>query len=306
MKVCFIGLGKSGAAAAFTLQISGLAREIALVDADVNLASREAARLMHGSSLTACRKIYGGGKEMIDGADIVIITNDVLQRVNPKLADTVNAGTVVFREVIDDIRKSRLPQNAILIVAANPVDIMTQIAVDARILPPDQVIGTGTLLDTVRFRSLIAEYFSVDPMSVSALILGEHGGCIVPVWSSVSINGVPIESFPSYNEKKLKDMFKSAAKTWHGMITLKNDDGWAFGLAICELVAAVAMDKRKVMPISTLQNGAFGIKGICLSLPTVVGRSGVQGVIEIKLRQNERKLLRKSEEMLRTKLAQLN
>ena len=302
MKVCFIGVCRSGSAAAFTLQISGLAREIALVDRDADLAHKEALRLMHGASLTTCRKIYGGGKEMIDGADLIVVTDEIHRSAGDEVGDRIES----FKEILDSIRKARLPQSALLIAAANPIDILTQTAADARILPPDQIMGTGTFLDTIRFRSLIAEYFSIDPTSVSALVLGEHGGCIVPVWSSAAINGVPIDSFPSYNIKKLKDIFNSAERCWQDMAASKDDDGWVFGLAVREIIAAIAMDKQCVIPVSALQHGAFGIKGLCLSLPTIVGRNGVQGVIEIKLNDEEMKSLKKSEEILRAKLAQIS
>lgn len=302
MKVCFIGVGRSGSAAAFTLQISGLAREIALVDRDADLAYKEALRLMHGASLTFCRKVYGGGREMIDGADIIAITHDIHRSASAEVGDRIES----FKEVLDDIRKARLPQSAVLIVAANPIDILTQIAVEARILPPDQVMGLGTFLDTIWFRSLIAEHFSVDPSSVNALVLGEHGDFIVPVWSSAAINGVPIDSFPSYNIKKLKDIFKSAVKHWQDISASKDDDGWVFSLAVRELAASIVMDKQCVIPVSALQHGAFGINGLCLSLPTIVGRNGVQGVIEIKLNNEEIKSLKKCEETLRAKLAQIS
>ncbi len=306
MKVCFIGSGRAGATTAFSLQMSGLVREIALVDAKTDLAQGEAMDLRHGASLAANQKIYGGGKEMIDGSDIVVITAGIRRSADQSRLDIVNANAALFRNILDDIRKARLPQSAVLIVVTNPVDIMTQIATESRIMPQDQVIGLGTLLDTVRFRSLIAEYFSVDPTDVNALVLGEHGDSMVPIWSSATINGVPIDSFTNYDIKKLDEIFNAAVKSGADVITLKGGANWAVGLAIRKLVEAIAMDKRSVMPVSTFQQGALGIKGVCISLPTIIGRSGVQGIVEIKITEDEKKALKRSEEVLREKLSHLS
>lgn len=305
MKVSIIGGGgRVGSTAAFALQVGGLVREIAIVDASQDLAKGESLDLRHGASLVASQKIFGGGTELLDGSDIIVITAGLRRKPDESRLELMNRNAGLFCGVLEDIRRADLPDGAMLLVVTNPVDLITQLAVESRIVPPERVIGLGTLVDTTRFRSLLAEHFGVDPTEVSALVLGEHGDSMVPIYSTATINGVPIASFPGYSHGKIHEIADFTMRSGSEVISLKGGAGWTVGLAIREIVHAVALDKHSVLPVSTLQHGALGIDGICLSLPTIIGRAGALNVIDIKVSEGEHKALMDCEKVLKSKWEQ--
>jgi L-lactate dehydrogenase len=278
---------------------------MAIVDVAREQAEGEALDLRHGSSLVASQRIYSGGPEAIDGSDIVLITAGLRRKPDESRLELINRNVTLFRGILEDVKKAKLPKDAVIVVVSNPVDILTQLAVDAKIVPASRVIGLGTLLDTTRFRSLLSEYFDVDPRDVNVLILGEHGDSMVPMWSSATINGVPLQSFAGYDKEKVEGIFDSTKKSGAEVIRLKGGAGYAVGVAIRELIHAIVLDKQAMLPVSTLQQGALGISGICLSLPTVVGRAGAIKVIEIAATDAEKEGLRNSERILKSSMEQL-
>jgi L-lactate dehydrogenase len=278
---------------------------MAIVDVAREQAEGEALDLRHGSSLVASQRIYSGGPEAIDGSDIVLITAGLRRKPDESRLELINRNVTLFRGILEDVKKAKLPKDAVIVVVSNPVDILTQLAVDAKIVPASRVIGLGTLLDTTRFRSLLSDYFDVDPRDVNVLILGEHGDSMVPMWSSATINGVPLQSFAGYDKEKVEGIFDSTKKSGAEVIRLKGGAGYAVGVAIRELIHAIVLDKQAMLPVSTLQQGALGISGICLSLPTVVGRAGAIKVIEIAATDAEKEGLRNSERILKSSMEQL-
>jgi len=172
-------------------------------------------------------------------------------------------------------------------------------------LPPHQVIGLGTVLDTARFRSLLAEYFGVAATDMKVLILGEHGDSMVPVWSSATANGVALQSLPGYDPAKVQEIFEFTKKSGAEVIRLKGGAGYAVGLAIREVVHAILLDTRQILPVSTLQTGLYGISDVCLSVPTIVGRRGMVQQIEMKLTDEELHGLRRSAQALQETLSQV-
>ncbi len=306
MKVSIIGgAGRVGSNAAYALQLGGLVREIAVVDVALEVAEGEALDLRHGASLVASQKIYSGGPEAAEGSDIVVITAGLRRKPDESRLDLINRNVSLFRGILENIKKVKLATGAKIVVVSNPVDILTQLTVDSGIVPAEQVIGLGTLLDTTRFRSLLAEHFNVDPTHVDALILGEHGDSMVPIWSSAGVNGVPLASFPGYDKDTVEGVFDFTKKSGAEVIRLKGGAGYAVGVAIAELVHAIVLDKRALLPVSTLQKGALGIEGICLSLPTFVGRDGVLGVVEPAVTEEEKAGLRNCAEVLKGIISQL-
>jgi L-lactate dehydrogenase len=306
MKVSIIGGGgRVGSNAAYALQTGGLAKEIAIVDVAEDLAQGEALDLRHGASVAGSQKIYAGGYEAVAGSDIVVITAGLRRKPDESRLDLINRNVALFRGIIEEIRKVELAPEAVILVVSNPVDILTYLAVKLLGLPPGRVIGLGTVLDTVRFRSLLGEYFEVDPRDVDALILGEHGDSMVPIWSSAAINGVPLRSFPNYDEEKVKGIFDLTKKSGAEVIRLKGGAGYAVGLAVKLVVEAVILDKKAILPVSSLMQGYMGIRDVCFSVPTVVGRLGAEKLIEIALSDEEKAALMKSAETLRGTLNQL-
>jgi L-lactate dehydrogenase len=179
------------------------------------------------------------------------------------------------------------------------VDVLTYLAVRQLPLPPTQVIGLGTQLDTARFRSLIAEKLQLPPTQVTALILGEHGDSMVPIWSTAQAAGLPLEKFPGWNSTVADAILARTRGSGAEVIKLKGGAGFAVGISIREVVNAIALDSKRILPVSSLVNGPYGIRDVCTSVPTVVGRKGVEGQLEIELWPKEISALQHSAQVLR-------
>lgn len=303
MKVSIIGGGgRVGSNAAYALQLGGLAKEIAIVDVAEELAQGEALDLRHGASIAGSQKIYAGGYDAVAGSDVVIITAGLRRKPDESRLDLINRNVVLFKGILGELTKIKLAANGIILVVSNPVDILTHLAVEALGLPSNRVIGLGTVLDTTRFRSLLSEYFEADPTDVDALIIGEHGDSMVPIWSSATINGVPLRSFPNYDEERVKGIFDFTKKSGAEVIRLKGGAGYAVGLAIKLVVDAIILDKKAILPVSSLMKGYKGISGVCFSVPTVVGRGGAEKLIDIALTDDEQSALISSSNVLRETL----
>lgn len=306
MKVSIIGGGgRVGSNAAYALQIGGLAKDLAIVDVNRDMAEGEALDLRHGASVAASQKIYAGGYEACERSDIVVITAGLRRKPDESRLDLINRNVALFRSILDEVKKVRLADDAVILVVSNPVDILTHLAVQSGIAPAERVIGLGTVLDTTRFRSLLSEFFEVDATDVDALILGEHGDSMVPIWSSATINGVPLCSFPNYDEARVKGIFDFTKKSGAEVIRLKGGAGYAVGLAIKVVVDAVILDKKAILPVSSLMQCYMGINDVCFSVPTVVGRGGVEKLIEIALSDDEKAALINSANVLKQTISQV-
>lgn len=306
MKVAIIGGGgRVGSNTAYALQVGGLVQEIAIVDASAELAQGEALDLRHGSSMTSSQRIYAGGYEVCEGADILLVTAGLRRKPDESRLQLINRNVALFRTIVEEIRKARPSPRAIMFVVANPVDILTYIAVKANLFPASQVIGLGTVLDTCRFRSFLGEHYKVDPTQISALILGEHGDSMVPIWSTAAVNGVPLWNLPGYREDEAVRIFENTRKSGAEVIKLKGGAGYAVGVAIKQVIDAIALDRKSILPVSSLQTGAMGLSDVCISLPTLIGRNGVEGVFEMTLWEKERLALQQSGRVLKETLNQV-
>ena len=306
MKVSIIGGGgRVGSDAAFALQLGGIVREIALVDMNQDMAAGEALDLRHGSALTASQKITSGGYEVVGGSDCVVITAGLRRKPDESRLELINRNVGLFRQILDSLKGVSLAGGATILVVSNPVDILTQLAAQSGLLPESQVLGLGTVLDTCRFRSLLADHFGVGAKDVHALILGEHGDSMVPIWSSATVNGVSIKSLNGYDQATADGIFDFTKKSGAEVIRLKGGAGRAVGVSIKEVVEGMALDQGAILPVSSMQNGKLGISGVSLSLPTVVGRNGVVSVIEPVVSDAEKEGLLKSAESLKSVLTQL-
>jgi L-lactate dehydrogenase len=284
MKVTIIGGGgRVGSCAAFALQCGATVSEIQLLDANLDLAEGEALDLLHGSSFSSDQRIYAGDYSRAADSDMFIITAGLRRKPDESRLDLINRNVSLFTQILQSIRSAGLRQDAIIFVVSNPVDILTQLAVQHLGLPWQQVIGLGTQLDTARFSSFIADELGLAATQVKALILGEHGDSMVPVWSSASVNGLPIEGLPQFTPNFQNQVFARTRGSGAEVIKKKGGAGWAVALAIRDTVNAIALDQKRLQPISSLQHGAYGIRDICLSVPTIVGRKGVLKQVEIKL-----------------------
>ena len=306
MKVSIIGGGgRVGSNAAFALQCAGIVSEIQILDANAELAEGEALDLMHGSASLADQRIYAGDYARAADSDIFVITAGLRRKPDESRLDLINRNVSLFSQILASIKQAGLRQDAIIFVVSNPVDILTQLATAYLGLPWQQVIGLGTMLDTARFRSLIAESLTLPPTQVKALILGEHGDSMIPVWSSATVGGLPLSGIKGFGINEQKKLFERTKGSGAEVIRRKGGAGWAVGATIAETVHAIALDKRQLLPVSSLQHGAYGIKKICLSVPTVLGRRGVVAHREIELWPKELQGLQASARALKETLAQV-
>jgi L-lactate dehydrogenase len=306
MKVSIIGGGgRVGSDAAFALQLGGIVKEIVLVDANADMAAGEALDLRHGSALTSSQTIVSGDYDAVSGSDCVVITAGLRRKPDESRLELINRNVSLFNQILDSLKGVKLGLDSTILVVSNPVDILTQLAAEAGLLPADQVVGLGTVLDTCRFRSLLADHFKVGARDVHALILGEHGDTMVPIWSSATVNGISIASLNGYSQEVANGIFDFTKKSGAEVIRLKGGAGRAVGVSIKEVVEAMALDNGALLPISSMQKGKLGIDGISLSLPTRVGRRGVVEVLEPVVSDAEREALLKSAEALKAVRAQI-
>lgn len=295
MKATIIGGGgRVGSNAAFALQCAGIVSEIQLLDANEAMAEGEALDLLHGASSSADQRIYAGGYDRAKDSDIFIITAGLRRKPDESRLDLINRNVSLFSQILASIKQSGFKDSAIVFVVSNPVDILTGLATAYLGLPWRQVIGLGTMLDTARFRSLIADSLNLPPTQVKALILGEHGDSMVPVWSSGTVGGLPLAGLKACTNTFQNDVFDRTKKSGAEVISRKGGAGWAVGVTIAEVTHAIALNKRQLLPVSSQQQGAYGIRGICLSVPTILGREGVVDHVEIELWPKEAQGLQRS------------
>lgn len=289
MKVTVIGGGgRVGACAAFALQCGGLVSEIQLLDANQATAQGEALDLLHGAALCADQKIYAGDYAAAADSDLFLITAGLRRKPDESRLDLINRNVSLFQQILADIKSAGFKKDAIVFVVSNPVDILTQLAVRELGLPWQQVIGLGTMLDSSRFSSLIAQELNLATSQVKALILGEHGDSMVPIWSSASVNGLPLTGLPQMSSGMQTKLFDRTRGSGAEVISKKGGAGWAVAISIREVIHAILLDKQCILPVSSLQQGAYGVKNVCYSIPTVIGRKGVLDQIEIALWPREK------------------
>jgi L-lactate dehydrogenase len=260
---------------------------------------------LHGASLTTDQLFTAGGYSEIPDSDFVVITAGLRRKPDESRLDLINRNVALFRQILSDVKKAGLKQGAIVVVVSNPVDILTYLAVKELSLPWQRVIGLGTQLDTARFRSLISARLGVAPTQVSAMILGEHGDSMVPIWSSATIASMPIDKWPGMSTNLQNELFTKTKGSGAEVIKLKGGAGFAVGVSIREVIDSIALDRRRVLPVSTLQHGKYGIHDVCLSVPTVVGRAGALEQLEIELWPKEKSALQKSGQVLRGTLGEV-
>jgi L-lactate dehydrogenase len=300
MKVSIIGGGGLvGSCAAYALQLGGLVREIALLDINEELAEGQSLDLLHGGPSVADQVISSGGYEHIPDSDVICITAGLRRSPGESRLDLINHNVDLFVNILSAIQSAGLKQDATVLVVSNPVDVLTYLAWDRLGLCRSRVIGLGTQLDSIRFRSLIAKQLGAPPSQVSALILGEHGDSMVPIWSSATVAGLPMDKYPGWTANLANDLFTRTKGSGAEVIRKKGGAGFAVGVAIGDVIEALVLDSQRVLPVSSVQDGCYGIRDVALSVPTVVGRAGVVAVHEIELWPKEVQGIRNSGQVLR-------
>ncbi len=303
MKVSIIGGGGLvGSCAGFALQCGGIAKEIAILDVNENLAAGQALDLMHGTPSVSDQVIQSGSYEHVPSSDVVCITAGLRRKPDESRLDLINRNTDLFVQILQQVKSAGLKKSAVVLVVSNPVDILTYVAAKYLGLPENQVLGLGTQLDTIRFCSLIAEHLKSPATQTRALILGEHGDSMVPIWSSATVGCLPLEKYPGWTNNAASQIFTRTKGSGAECISKKGGAGFAVGIAIRDVIESVILDSRRILPVSTIQHGCYGIRDVALSVPTVVGRVGALDRIELDLWPKEMQGLRSSAAALRPTL----
>ena len=304
-KAAIIGCGFVGSASAFALTQAGLFSELVLIDANKDKAIGEALDISHGVPFAKPINIYAGDYKDLEDAYVIIITAGRGQAPGETRLDLTKKNVAIFRSIIPQIVQYN--KDAILLIVANPVDILTHVALELSGYPKNRVFGSGTVLDTARFKHLLGEHLQVDSRSVHAVIIGEHGDSEIPVWSSANVSGIPLHRFCEmrgfYNHdeamKKISDDVKNSAYT---IIEKKGATYYGIAMSVKRICEAIVRDEKSILPVSSLQN-QFGVDGVTLSMPAILGKNGIEAYTPISLDENEQKALLRSAETLKQTLA---
>lgn len=308
-KAAMIGCGFVGSASAFALMQSGLFSELVLIDANHDKAEGEAMDIAHGLPFAGQMKIYAGDYDDIVDAAVIIVTAGAAQKPGETRLDLVNKNVNIFKSIIPEIAKRNY--KGILLIVANPVDILTYTAVKLSGLPENRVIGSGTVLDTARLKYALGEHLEVDSRSVHSFIIGEHGDSEIVAWSSTNVSGIPVNDFCELrghfnHEEAMHRIADDVKNSAYDIIEKKSATYYGIAMSVKRICECIMRDEKSILPISSMMHGEYGISDICLSMPTVVGREGVETRVPIQLNEQEESALSASAEQLSKVAAQLD
>jgi L-lactate dehydrogenase len=296
-KVAVVGAGSVGTSFAYSLMIHGLVSEISLIDVNAEKAMGEAMDLEHGLPFVQPARIKAGDYGECADADIAVVAAGAAQKPGESRLVLVKRNAAVFKQVIPRIKEHN--DQCILLIATNPVDIMTYVSLKLSGFLPSRVIGSGTILDTSRLRSLLGEHFRIDSRNVHAYIIGEHGDSEVPVWSSANIAGVKLKDYcpicgTKYDEPYLNKIFEEVKNAAYKIIDLKGATYYAIGLGLTRIVESIIRDENAVLTVSSLLHDYYGVSDLCLSVPSIVNKEGVSQTVKVPLEDAEIRMFQKS------------
>ena len=271
-----------------------------LVDYNADVAAGEALDLLHATCFASPIDIYSGDYADTKDSDIVIISSSIPAKNFKSRLDLCQGNTELFKQIIPKIAK--VSPGAILVIISNPLDIMTYIALKISGFAKSKVMGTGTLIDSGRFRSLLANKAKVNPEDVSAYILGEHGDSQFPVLSRADVGGVP---FKKHSAEIIAEIFAQARLGGYAVIKKKGFTNYSIALATTTLVSSIVYNSRRVYPISTLVSGYCGVNDVCISVPAIIGSEGVLRTLDLDMNENEQESFRNSAKILQEVIASL-
>ncbi len=306
-KIAIVGTGAVGTTIAYAVMMSGLATELVLVDIDRNKALGEAMDLVHGLSFVQPVHIFAGEYEDCRDADIIVYTAGVNQKEGETRLDLVNKNLSILKQCLPKIMDKN--SQAILLMVANPVDILTYAALRIGGLSPYQVMGSGTVLDTSRFRYIISRWCHVEARNIHAYVIGEHGDSEVFLWSLSNIAGMQLDDFciwrdiPCFNKEEVATRVRHAA---YDIIKKKGATFYAIGLAVQKICATILRDENSILTVSGLLEGEYGLSNICLSLPTLVNRQGRTKILSVPMSSEEKNELLHSAGVLKKTIQELD
>ena len=300
-KVAIIGCGFVGSSIAFSLMQRGLFTEMVLLDVDGAKAEGEAMDLSHGLPYIASMDIRAGTYDDIGDCALVVITAGVNQKQGETRLDLIEKNVAILKNIIPQITSRGF--EGILLIVSNPVDVLTYAAYRISGYPKRRVIGSGTVLDTARLKYLLGERLRVDSRSVHAFIIGEHGDSELAVWSGANVSGVDLPAFFQLQGQKdaqtaLQEIYEGVRDSAYEIIARKGATYYGIAMAVARIADSIVKDERAVLPVSVLLEGQYDLQGLCLSIPSIIGRNGLEQVLEIPLDQGERRALECSAQQL--------
>ncbi|PXW93067.1 L-lactate dehydrogenase [Streptohalobacillus salinus] len=307
-KVAIVGTGFVGSSYAYALVNQGTVSELVLIDLDFERADGEARDLNHGVPFASPMKIKAGKYEDCKDADLVVITAGANQKPGETRLDLASKNAKIMTGIVDQIMASGF--DGILLVASNPVDVLTHVAFKASGLPKERVIGSGTILDTARFRYLLSDYFHVDSRNVHAYIVGEHGDSELPIWSHVSIGGLPLNVYGKLNnffeDRDMQAIFENVRDAAYQIIERKGATYYGIGMGLARLTKALLYNENSILTVSTYFGGEYGIDGVYMGIPAVVNADGVREILRLNLSELEQEQLENSANILKDMYKNLN
>ena len=308
-KAVMIGCGFVGSASVFALMQSGLFSEIALIDANPEKAEGEAMDISHGIPFARQMKIYAGDYDDVKDAGIVIVTAGANQQPGETRLDLVNKNVGIFKKIIPEIANRGF--EGILLIVANPVDILTKVAIKLSGFPENRVIGSGTVLDTARLKYRLSEHLGVDSKSIHAFIVGEHGDSEIAVFSSANVSGIPLSQFCELrghfehraSEQEIAEKVKNSA---YDIIQRKRETYFGVAMAVKRICEVIVRNEKAILPVSTSMHGEYGIEDVVLSMPCVVGSDGIEVQVPVVLSEEEKGKLQESAKILKETISTLD
>lgn len=301
-KVVMIGCGFVGSATVFSLMESGLFTEIAMIDADMAKAEGEAMDISHGIPFAKQMRVYAGSYEDVRDAGIVIITAGANQKPDETRLDLIHKNVAIFKTIIPEIASRDF--QGILLVVANPVDILTHVAQKLSGLPENRVIGSGTVLDTARLKYRLSQHLGVNSSAIHAFIIGEHGDSEVVAWNCANVSGVPLNEFCELrghfqHDKSTREIAQDVKNSAYDIIQRKHATYYGVAMAVRSICEVIVRNDKSILPVSTRMHGEYGIDDVVLSMPCVVGRDGIETKVPIHLNEEEIRALHSSAEILK-------
>lgn len=308
-KAAVIGCGFVGSASAFSLMNSGLFSELVLIDADQAKAEGEAMDISHGVPFARPMKIYAGNYDDIVDAAIIIVTAGANQKPEETRLDLVHKNVAIFKSIIPEIAKRNC--KGILLIVANPVDILTYTALKLSGFEENRVIGSGTVLDTARLKTQLSEHLQVDSKSIHAFIIGEHGDSEIAAWSSSNVSGISMDDFCEmrghyHHKEATEEIAEKVKNSAYEIIEKKRATYYGIAMAVKRICEVIIRDEKSILPISSMMHGEYGIDDVVLSMPAIVGKNGLETKVPIELNEEEQAALKKSAATLKEVLAGLN
>jgi len=301
-KVAIVGAGFVGSTFAYSLMIRGIVSEIVLIDIDKKRTEGEVMDLNHGLSFVRPVKIWAGDYPDCENSDIVVVSAGIAQKPGESRLALAKKNFDIMKQIVPSV--TRYNSDCIFVVTTNPVDVMTCAVLKLSGFPASRVIGSGTILDTSRFRFLLGEHLRVDPRNVHAYIIGEHGDSEVPVWSLANVAGTKLRDYcpfcgEKYDHEYFDGIFEKVKNAAYEIIELKGRTYYAIGLGLTRIVESIVRDENAILTVSSSLDDYYGVSDICLSVPCLINRNGIAGVLKLPLDEKEIKAFQKSAKIVK-------